>query len=65
MTTVLSPAPTVEVLERDDALVVEIDLPRTEPAFTVSVEPSRVVLTVPREPPVHRAWHVNPDVVPD
>jgi HSP20 family molecular chaperone IbpA len=66
MTTAPSPPiPAVQVLERDDAVVVEIDLPGTEPAFTVSAGPRRLVVTVPRERPVHRVWHVNPDVVPD
>lgn len=66
MTTAPSPPVTaVQVLERDDELVVEIDLPGTEPTFTVHVGPRQLVVTVPQERPVHHEWHVNPNVVPD
>ncbi|HSC91928.1 MAG TPA: hypothetical protein VLB86_09780 [Gaiellaceae bacterium] len=64
-TTQLPPVPTALVLEQDQALVVEIDLPATEPAFTVDVAAHRITVTVPCERPSRHEWHVNPDVVPD
>ena len=55
------PLRVMHVFETDDESVVEVELPATEPRFTVALDGRTLVVRVPRQRE-REHWHMNADV---